>query len=109
MGLRHSVGALMSPPPYTPGLMHLNWPKTQHGPLLESSMERGGGKGKAAPQEARYLQRHPEVSSSQMGFQVSQLEGAAPDRLGWGSVQGRNEVIGLGPPQLAKGWEVTVC
>lgn len=46
-------------------------------------MERKGGRGKAAPQEARHLQRYPEVSSNQMGFQVSQLEGAAPDRLGW--------------------------
>lgn len=72
-------------------------------------MERKGGRGKAAPQEARHLQRYPEVSSNQMGFQVSQLEGGSSRQAGLGSVQRRNEVTGLGPPQLAKGWEVTVC
>lgn len=32
------------------------------------------------------------------------MAGSAPDRLGWGFMQGENEAPDLGPLQLAQGW-----
>lgn len=103
---QHSVGALISPPPYTPGLMDLNWPETLGGPARPSSgilhggeRRAGDGSSPGGPTSAAL----PRSLIQSDGIPGKPVGGGSSRQAGLGSVQRRNEVTGLGPPPACQG------